>query len=81
MVGTIADREKLGACIRDGGWNQYMIIARGAVILHILKGQLMAALIDDDPAPSKNVRGLFGLQVEAVPCRVSFRNLWLKKIS
>jgi hypothetical protein len=81
LVGTIADREKLGACVKDGGWNQYMIIARGAVILHILNGQLMAALIDDDPASSNNVPGLFGLQVEGLPCKVSFRNLWLKKIS
>jgi hypothetical protein len=81
LVGTIADRGKLGACVSDGGWNRYMIIARGAVILHILNGQLMAALIDDDPASSNNVPGLFGLQVEGVPCRVSFRNLWLKKIS
>jgi hypothetical protein len=80
-VGTIADRDKLGASVKDCGWNQYMIIARGAAILHILNGQLMAALIDDDPASSNNVPGLFGLQVEGVPCKVSFRNLWLKKIS
>jgi hypothetical protein len=81
LVGTIADREKLGARVKDGGWNQYMIIARGAVMMHILNGQLMAALIDDDAASSNNVPGLFGLQVEGVPCKVSFRNLWLKKIS
>jgi Domain of Unknown Function (DUF1080) len=81
LVGTIADREKLGASVKDGGWNQYMIIARGAVMMHILNGQLMAALIDDDPASSNNVPGLFGLQVEGVPCKVSFRDLWLKKIS
>jgi hypothetical protein len=81
LVGTIADRGRLGASVKDGGWNQYLIIARGAVVLHILNGQLMAALIDDDPASSNNVPGLFGLQVEGVPCKVSFRNLWLKKIS
>jgi Domain of Unknown Function (DUF1080) len=81
LIGTIADRGKLGACVKDGDWNQYMIVARGPVLLHILNGQLMAVLIDDDPASSNNVPGLFGLQVEGVPCKVSFRNLWLKKIS
>jgi hypothetical protein len=81
LVATIADRGKLGACVKDGEWNQYMIIARGPVILHILNGQLMATLVDDDPASSNNVSGLFGLQVEGVPCKVSFRNLWLKKLS
>jgi hypothetical protein len=80
LVGVIGDRGQLGTLVRDGEWNQYTIIARGGVILHILNGQLMAVLVDDDPASSNNVSGLFGLQIEATPCRVSFRNLWLKKI-
>jgi hypothetical protein len=80
LVGTIGGRDKLGAFVKDGSWNQYMIIARGGVILHILNGQLMAVLVDDDPASSNNVSGLFGLQIEGVPCKVSFRNLWLKKV-
>ena len=80
LVGVIGDRGKLGAYVRDGAWNQYTIIARGGVILHILNGQLMAVLVDDDPASSNNVSGLFGLQIEGVPSKVSFRNLWLKKI-
>ena len=80
LVGNIGDRDKLGAFVKDGAWNQYMIIARGGVILHILNGQLMAVLVDDDPASSNNVSGLFGLQIEGVPCKVSFRNLWLKKV-
>ncbi len=66
--------------MKDGEWNQYTIIARGGVMMHILNGQLMAVLVDDDPASSNNVAGLFGLQIEGVPCKVSFRNLWLKKI-
>jgi len=81
LVGTIGDRGKLGAFVKDGAWNQYTIIARGGLILHILNGQLMAVLVDDDPASSNNVSGLFGLQIEGVPCKVSFRNLWLRKIN
>ena len=80
IVGNIGDRTQLGAYVRDGEWNQYTIIARGGVILHILNGQLMAVLVDDDPASSNNVSGLFGLQIEGTPCKVSFRNLWLRKI-
>jgi len=81
LVATIADRAKLGLTVKDGDWNQYMIVARGPVVMHILNGQLMALLIDDDPASSNNVSGLFGLQIEGVPCKVSFRNLWLKKLA
>jgi hypothetical protein len=39
----------------------------------------MAVLVDDDPASTNNISGMFGLQVEGVPCKVSFRNIWLKK--
>lgn len=66
--------------MKNGEWNQYAIITRGGVIMHILNGQLMAVLVDDDPASSNNVSGLFGLQIEGVPCKVLFRNLWLRKI-
>ena len=80
LVGTIGDRAQLGTYVKDGEWNQYTIIARGGVILHILNGRLMAVLVDDDPNSTTNVSGLFGLQIEGTPCKVSFRNLWLKKI-
>ena len=80
LVGTIGDRAQLGTYVKDGEWNQYTIIARGGVILHILNGRLMAVLVDNDPNSTNNVSGLFGLQIEGTPCKVSFRNLWLKKI-
>ena len=51
------------------------------MILHILNGQLMTVLIDDDPKSSNNPSGLIGLQIEKTPCKVSFRNLWLKVIN
>jgi Domain of Unknown Function (DUF1080) len=79
--GNIGDRAALGAFVKDGDWNQFEIIARGGVILQILNGQLMAVLVDDDPASSNNVSGLIGLQIEGIPCKVSFRNLWLKKLN
>jgi hypothetical protein len=80
LVGTIGDRAQLGTYVKDGEWNQYTIIARGSVILHILNGRLMAVLVDDDPNSTTNVSGLFGLQIEGTPCKVSFRDLWLRKI-
>jgi hypothetical protein len=45
------------AFIREGDWNQPEIVARGPIILDILNGQLMAFLVDDDPASSNNVPG------------------------
>ena len=80
LMATIGDRDALGALVRMNEWNQYTVIARGGTFLHILNGQLMAAMIDDDPASSNNQPGLFGIEIEATT-RVSVRNLWVKKLS
>jgi len=81
LVGNIGDREELGGYQKVADWNQLTMIVRGGMFLHILNGQLMSAMVDDDPASSNNVSGLFGLQIEGTPCKVSFRNIWLRRIS
>lgn len=81
LLGAVGDRAALGSVVKDGEWNEFTIVARGGTILHILNGQLMTVLVDDDPASSNNVSGLIGLQIEGTPCKVSFRNLWLKKLN
>ena len=80
LMGTIGDRDRLGTLVRTNDWNQYTVIARGTTCLHIVNGQLMAAMIDDDPASSNNQSGLFGIELEAIT-KVSVRNIWLKKLS
>ena len=80
LMGTIADRRALGALVHMNDWNQYTVIARGGTFLHILNGQLMAVMIDDDPASSNNQPGMFGIEIEATT-KVSVRNMWVKKLN
>jgi hypothetical protein len=80
LMGTIADRQALGAITHMNDWNQYTVIARGGTFLHILNGQLMAVMIDDDPASSNNQPGLFGIEIEATT-KLWVRNMWVKKLS
>jgi hypothetical protein len=80
LMGTIGDRTALGTLVRMNDWNQYTVIARGGTFLHIVNGQLMSVMIDDDPASSNNQSGLFGIEIEATT-KVSVRNIWVKKIS
>ena len=77
LMGTIADRQALGGVVKPDDWNQYTVIARGGTFLHIVNGQLMAVMIDDDPASSNNAAGQFGIEIEATT-KVSVRNLWVK---
>jgi hypothetical protein len=80
LMGTIGDRTALGNVVKMGDWNQYVVIARGGTFVHIVNGQLMAVMIDDDPASSNNQPGMFGIEIEATT-RVSVRNIWVKKIN
>jgi hypothetical protein len=80
LMGTIGDRQVLGGLVKMNDWNQYTVIARGGTFIHIVNGQLMAVMVDDDPASSNNQSGLFGIEIEAVT-RVSVRNIWLKKLN
>jgi len=80
LVGTIADRAALGTVVKANDWNQYVVIARGGTFVHVVNGQLMAVMIDDDPASSNNQPGQFGIEIEATT-KVSVRNMWVRKIN
>jgi hypothetical protein len=81
LLGNIGNRDALGGYIKVNGWNQYEIIARGGVMMHIINGQLMAVYIDDDPKSSNNVSGLIGIELEGTPTKISVRNIWLRKLN
>ena len=79
LMGTIADRDALGKVVHMNDWNQYTVIARGGTFIHIINGQVMAVMIDDDPDSSNNWSGMFGIEIEATT-KVSVRNIWVKKL-
>ena len=80
LMGNIGDRQALGGLVKMNDWNEYTVIARGGTLIHILNGQLMAVMVDDDPQSSNNQSGLFGIEIEATT-KVSVRNIWLKKLN
>ena len=79
VLGTIGENDVLARAIKPTDWNQYTIIARGGVLIHILNGQVMAVMVDDDPESSNNWTGQFGIELESTG-KVMVRNLWLKKV-
>ena len=80
LMGNIGDRTALGTLVKMNDWNEYTVIARGGTFIHIVNGQLMAVMIDDDPESSNNQPGIFGIEIEATT-KVSVRNIWLKKLN
>ncbi len=80
LMGNIGDRTALGTLVKMNDWNEYTVIARGGTFIHIVNGQLMAVMVDDDPDSSNNQAGIFGIEIEATT-KVSVRNIWLKKLN
>jgi hypothetical protein len=80
LMGTIGDRKELGKFVKLDDWNEYTVIARGNICLHIVNGQLMAVVVDDDPSSVNNQSGLFGIELESIT-QLYVRNIWLKKLN
>jgi hypothetical protein len=79
LVATIGDKQALGGYVLVNEWNDYEIIARGGVMMHIMNGQLMAIFIDDNKDSVNNQPGLIGFEIESQPCKISVRDIWLRK--
>lgn len=80
LMGNIGDRDELQKVVKMTDWNEYTVIARGPVCIHILNGQVMAIMIDDDPASSNNWSGNIGIEIEATT-KVSVKDIWIKKLN
>jgi hypothetical protein len=81
LVGVIGDADQLMSLIKADDWNQVHIIARGHQLTHIINGQVMTVLFDDDPAFFRD-RGMLGLQIEMYGAgKVHVREIWLKQFT
>lgn len=79
LMGYVGDRQELTKYINAEGYNEYTVIARGPVCMHILNGHVMAVMIDDDPKSSNNWSGNIGIEIEATT-KISVKDIWIKKL-
>jgi hypothetical protein len=79
LVARIGDKDALGGYVKVNEWNEYEVIARGGVMMHIMNGQLMAIFIDDNVDSINNQSGFIGFEIESQPCKISVRDIWLRK--
>jgi hypothetical protein len=78
LVANIGDKQALGGYVKVNEWNDYEVIARGGVMMHIMNGQLMAIFIDDNQDSVNNQPGFIGFEIESQPCKISVRDIWLR---
>lgn len=80
VIGSLGTADELKAFIKPNDWNQYHLIVRGNVLIHILNGHVMSEVIDDD-VPNRKFKGLIGVQVHVgPPMKVEYRNILLKTL-
>jgi len=77
LVSTFADGIELAKGITDD-WNAVHIMVRGNLLTHVLNGQLMCVIVDDD-TPNRPADGLIGMQVHVgPPMKIEYRNIRIK---
>ena len=80
VVATFGDPQQMASAFVPANWNTIHIIARANVLSHIVNGQLMCVVVDDDP-PHRPADGLIGVQVHVGgPMKVECRNWRLKRL-
>jgi hypothetical protein len=80
IIGTMGTEEELGEFVDMNGWNEFHIIAKGNVQMHIVNEHPMAIFVDDDPE-NRRMSGYIGFQIHrGDPMTVEFRNIRLKSL-
>jgi hypothetical protein len=78
VIASLGDTKTLQSFIRSDDWNEYHLIVRGNMLIHILNGQVMSVVIDDDTV-NRRFDGLLGVQVHTGPAmKIEYRNFRLK---
>ena len=80
QLAQLENGDALKAYIKQNDWNQFHVMARGNVLIHMINGHVTALFVDDDAA-SRSARGLIGLQIHVgEPMKIEFRNVFLKTL-
>jgi hypothetical protein len=80
LLASLGEAKELASFIRERDWNEYHLIARGNVLVHILNGRVMSVVVDED-ARARSMSGLLGVQVHVgPPMKVEYRDFRLKRL-
>lgn len=80
-IGTVGDKEELTQFIKPNDWNEYHIIVKGDVMVHMINGHVMSIVIDNDEE-NKTRSGLIGVQVHVgPPMEIRYKNFRLKELN
>ena len=80
IVGSVGKSEDIQAMIKKEDWNDYVVLARGTHLTHIINGRVTVDVTDDQVTMAAK-SGILALQLHAGdPMTVQFKNLRLKSL-
>lgn len=80
VVGSLGSAEDIGAAIKKGDWNEYVIIAKGNHLQQFINGKQTVDVLDQDESKRAS-SGVLALQLHAgAPMMVQFKDLRIKKL-
>jgi hypothetical protein len=80
-VAKIGDRDKLQTKVKKEDWNDYTIVAKGNRLTHIINGEVMSEVIDNQKDKAAKA-GVIALQVhQGPPMKVQFKDIQLKRLN
>ena len=81
VIGYTGDKEKLISHIKSNDWNDYHLIIRDNVMIHMINKQIMTMVIDDD-VENRKFGGLIGVQVHVgPPMTIEYKKFRIKKLN
>ena len=80
VIDTIAAEQQMQTFLRPNDWNEIEIRAKGNKLTHLLNGQVIAEVIDNDTQNRKD-KGLIGVQVHVgPPMKIEYKDMKIKVI-
>ncbi|HTI70814.1 MAG TPA: DUF1080 domain-containing protein [Candidatus Limnocylindria bacterium] len=80
VIGKLADSADLQAGIRSEDWNDYIIIADGNHLIHMINGRATIDVMDEQASKAAK-SGILGLQIHVgEPMMVQFKEIKLKRL-
>jgi uncharacterized protein (TIGR03067 family) len=78
VTGSLGSSDEIQAAIKQGDWNDYVVIAQGNHLQHFINGK-QTVDVTDDCESKRAMNGVLALQLhQGDPMKVEFRNLRLK---
>ena len=80
VIGELGKGPDLQAFIKQDDWNDYLVVANGNHLMHLINGKLMVDVIDDQAAKAAK-SGVLALQLHAgPPMKAQFKDVQLKRL-